>query len=73
MQVHEFRRFEGDLLLVLAAEGSLKDMSVASKWGPYVSGEVSESYLPCSHVEMGQPDMLAQAWHTISMGLEPAG
>jgi thioesterase domain-containing protein/aryl carrier-like protein len=60
MHEHEIRAFDGDLLLVVAAEG--KPDEVASRWQPYTGGEVTEFRLACSHGEMARPDMLAQTW-----------
>jgi thioesterase domain-containing protein len=64
MCAHEFRRFDGDLLLIAAAEDN-PGISDAARWKPYVSGEISESSIPCGHYEMVRPDMLAQAWNLI--------
>jgi thioesterase domain-containing protein/aryl carrier-like protein len=63
---HEFGRFDGDLLLISSAvsKGTARDA-----WEPYVSGEISEFALPCTHLEMTRPDMLAQAWNVISAWL----
>jgi amino acid adenylation domain-containing protein len=69
MCVHEFRRFDGDLLLIAATEDNTGGVSAVARWKPYVSGEISESSLPCGHYEMVRPDMLAQAWNEISTWL----
>ncbi|MGH3248620.1 MAG: thioesterase domain-containing protein, partial [Trebonia sp.] len=66
---HEFRRFDGDLLLIAATEDHTEGVSAAARWKPYVSGEISESSLPCGHYEMVRPDMLAQAWDEMSTWL----
>jgi len=70
MCAHEFRRFDGDLLLIAAAEDNPDAVSAAARWKPYVSGEISDSSVPCGHYEMVRPDMLAQAWGGISGWLE---
>jgi amino acid adenylation domain-containing protein len=70
MCAHEFRRFDGDLLLIAAAEDNPDSVSAAARWKPYVSGEISESSVPCGHYEMVRPGMLAQAWDGISGWLE---
>jgi thioesterase domain-containing protein len=67
---HESRNFEGDLLLISAAEDNVERISAGARWSPYVSGEISESSLPCSHLEMARPDMLARAWDEISTWME---
>ena len=70
MCAHEFRRFDGDLLLIAAADDNPDSVSSAARWKPYVSGEISESSVPCGHYEMVRPGMLAQAWDGISGWLE---
>jgi thioesterase domain-containing protein len=70
MRAHEPRRFEGDMLLIVAAEDHPGSASDAAKWKPYVSGEVLETSLPCGHGEMARPDMLAQLWDNISPWLK---
>jgi amino acid adenylation domain-containing protein len=70
MRAHEPRRFEGDMLLIVAEEGNPGSASDAAKWKPYVSGKVMESALPCRHSDMVRPDMLAQLWDSISAWLE---
>jgi thioesterase domain-containing protein len=70
MRAHELRRFEGNMLLIAAAEGGPASAADAAKWKPYVSGNVQESALPCGHGEMTRPDMLAQLWDNISTWLK---
>ncbi len=70
MYAHELRRFEGDLLLIAAIRDKPADVSGVARWKPYVSGEVSESALPCEHAEMVRPDMLAQVWDIASAWLK---
>jgi amino acid adenylation domain-containing protein len=67
MCTHEFRRFDGDLLLIAATDNNPGDTS--ARWAPHVSGEISGSGLPCGHFEMMRPDMLDQAWSQISTWL----
>jgi thioesterase domain-containing protein len=69
-RTHEFRRFDGDLLLIAAAEDNPESASAAARWKPYVSGEISDSSVPCEHPDMMRPDMLVQAWNEISTWLE---
>jgi thioesterase domain-containing protein/aryl carrier-like protein len=75
----EFRRFDGNMLLLVAGEGKKprdKDgdsISLTGRWEPYVSGEITERRLPCSHSELLQPEMLGQAWHGISAWLRLDG
>jgi amino acid adenylation domain-containing protein len=73
MCAHEFRRFDGDLLLIAASEDNPRGTSAIARWEPYVSGEISGSGLPCGHFEMVRPDMLDQAWSQISAWLVSRG
>jgi thioesterase domain-containing protein len=68
-RAHEPRRFEGDLLIIVAIDGRLESADSAARWNPYVSGKISKSYLPCSHGEMNRPAMLARAWLGIASWL----
>jgi amino acid adenylation domain-containing protein len=77
---HEFGQFDGGALLFVAAgdrrfiAAQEKNGSVltAERWIPYISGEISEVRLPCTHADMIQPEILAQVWLDISswLGLE---
>jgi amino acid adenylation domain-containing protein len=65
MCAHEFRRFDGDLLLIAATEDSPEGVAAVTRWAPYVSGKISVSGLPCGHFEMVRPDLLARVWNEI--------
>jgi thioesterase domain-containing protein len=65
-RAHEPRSFEGDLLLIAADGDNAASTSAGARWRPYISGEISEAGLPCEHLDMGRPDMLARAWDEIS-------
>ena len=67
---HQPRRFEGNLLVVVATEDNPDGPSIAAMWKSYVSGEISESRLQCKHLEMMRPDLLAQTWGHISTWLK---
>ncbi len=74
---HEFGRFDGRVLLFvaagdrrfIAAEEKNSSVPTAERWIPYVSGEISEVRLPCVHADMIKPDTLAQIWSGISSWL----
>ena len=70
VRAHEAGMFDGDLLLVTAAEDNPEEVSVAAMWEPYVSGEISECSVQCKHTEMNRPEVLAQTWSHISTWLE---
>lgn len=65
-------RFDGEVLLLVAAEGKDDRAPDAGEWKPYVSGKITEISLPRTHAGMVRPDMLAQLWSGISAwsGLE---
>jgi thioesterase domain-containing protein len=69
---HEPRSFDGDLLLIAAAGAGndAENISAGTPWRPYVSGEIAESSLPCEHLDMARPDMLARVWDDIAKWLE---
>ncbi|HUC57507.1 MAG TPA: amino acid adenylation domain-containing protein, partial [Streptosporangiaceae bacterium] len=77
MAHHDFGRFNGDALIFVtirnqqmpAAEGDDQN-SRAVLWGPYISGEISEVHLSCTHLEMFKPEILAEVWTGISAWLE---
>jgi thioesterase domain-containing protein len=69
---HDFRRFDGDILLLVAAEGRPADAPTGERWRPYVSGDVAEIRIPCRHSDMVHPDMLANVWSAVSTWLESA-
>jgi thioesterase domain-containing protein len=79
MRSHDCGRFSGDALLFVAEKGSSVTVAEkqhghapAQRWQPYVSGEISEIRLPCDHLDVTTPEMLAQIWQGISawLGLE---
>jgi amino acid adenylation domain-containing protein len=69
---HNLGRFDGEALLLVAAAGKDGRAATAGEWKPYVSGEITEIRLPCTHAEMARPDMLTHVWSGIAAwsGLE---
>jgi len=65
---HTFGRYDGDVLVVSATQDRSASISAAD-WHPYVSGEITESPLPSTHVEMMRPDEAARTWSAISAWL----
>ncbi|MFF8936082.1 amino acid adenylation domain-containing protein [Streptomyces paradoxus] len=67
---HEHGRFDGDVLLITAErEDSGRPHTGAAAWQPYVTGEIHETGLDCTHYEMARPDNLARAWAAVSQWL----
>jgi amino acid adenylation domain-containing protein len=69
-QTAEFRRFHGDMLLLVALAGRSDSATYTEPWDPYVSGQITEVRLPCPHSELLHPEMLREAWSAISAWLE---
>ena len=72
---HDYSLFDGEALIFVA---EIKRKSAAQqgdgnspveRWRPYISGEISEIRLPCAHLDIFRPDMLAQVWSSISSWL----
>jgi thioesterase domain-containing protein len=63
---HDSGWFDGDAMLFVAAEGRDDSEPTAERWEGYVSGAITEIRLPCAHLDMVRPDMLAQIWSAIS-------
>ncbi|MFD8008536.1 amino acid adenylation domain-containing protein [Streptomyces mirabilis] len=72
-QEHAPGRFDGDALVLVAAEGRPDGAPTADNWKPYVSGAIAAVRLPCTHSDMIRPDMLAEAWSAVSDWLGSEG
>jgi len=69
LDTHEPRRFDGDLLLIVATQLAPDDP--VGKWEPYVSGTILDSRLDCLHNDLVQPGMLAQVWDSVARWIDP--
>jgi amino acid adenylation domain-containing protein len=69
MLAHEFGQFDGDTLVLVAAEGKPADGPSAANWRPHLAKEPAEVRLPCRHSEMMRAEMLALAWEAIDAWL----
>jgi thioesterase domain-containing protein len=58
--------FDGDLLLVVAAEDRQESGADGDLWAPYVSGATAETELSCRHDDMAHPDMLHRVWAAVT-------
>jgi amino acid adenylation domain-containing protein len=67
---HEPSHFDGDMLLLVAPVGREPGRTGASFWEGYVSGNITEVHLPCSHMDLLLPEMLGEAWSAVSAWLE---
>ncbi|MER5422678.1 amino acid adenylation domain-containing protein [Streptosporangium roseum] len=59
-QEHVPRRFDGDVLLVIAAHGRETDILTAADWKPYVTGTIEEHTVACDHEAMLNPEPIAE-------------
>lgn len=59
---HEPSKFDGDLILIAAAESHPGKKSVSDPWKNHVSGTIHESSVPCVHNDMFRPDMAGRTW-----------
>ncbi|MFB7293632.1 amino acid adenylation domain-containing protein [Actinacidiphila glaucinigra] len=61
---HTPRVYDGDLLFIPSMEGMLSGGS--DPWKHLVTGEITQSHLPCAHEDMARPDMLAAVWQAVT-------
>ncbi|MBB5113282.1 hypothetical protein FHU28_003121 [Micromonospora echinospora] len=62
INAHEYGRFDGDALLVVADRSIPERAPTAELCKPYITGEISEVRLPCGHEDLNTPAMLGQMW-----------
>jgi hypothetical protein len=67
---HRFGVYDGDMLMFVAEIRSTENRPGGRLWEPYVSGRISEVFLPCEHTQMTQPEMLQKVWSEISKWLD---
>jgi thioesterase domain-containing protein/aryl carrier-like protein len=66
---HECRRFDGDALLIVAAESRAAGEPTIERWRPHVTGTITEARLACRHSDLVRPDMLAEVWNAVAQWL----
>ncbi|WP_159400386.1 alpha/beta fold hydrolase, partial [Streptomyces sp. XY431] len=62
---HRTGRFDGDALVVVAEEGKATDAPWVQRWEPYISGEITEVRLPCTHHDVVRPHTLGEVWAAV--------
>jgi thioesterase domain-containing protein/aryl carrier-like protein len=62
---HEYGRFGGDTLILVAEDGKAADFSPDAMWGTYLTGRATAVGLPCGHSDTIQPDMIALSGEAI--------
>ena len=69
---HELGRFDGDALLVIAAESAPDAAagSSAARWAPYVTGSVTEAAIACTHADLVRPEVLGEVANAVLAWLE---
>jgi thioesterase domain-containing protein len=63
---HVYGRFDGEVLLLVAAEEKSEMAPTAKDWEPYVSRTISEVPIPCSHKHMADREWLGEIWSAIA-------
>jgi thioesterase domain-containing protein len=69
--VHEPAKFDGDLILIVAAESHPGRETVAGPWKNHVSGTIHEAFVPCLHNDMFRPDMAGRTWAEVEQLRKP--
>ncbi|MFI6151838.1 non-ribosomal peptide synthase/polyketide synthase, partial [Kitasatospora sp. NPDC051170] len=67
---HDHGVFDGDALLVVAAEDRPEGAPTVARWAPYLSGTMAEVELACKHLDMVRPERLAEVWSAVEDWLE---
>ncbi|AXE82377.1 non-ribosomal peptide synthetase [Streptomyces atratus] len=66
---HEHGRFDGDALLIVAEQSKPQGEATGELWKPYITGEITETGVPCTHYEMAKPETLADVWTAVAAWL----
>ncbi|MFD9029538.1 amino acid adenylation domain-containing protein [Streptomyces sp. NPDC059567] len=66
---HEHGRFDGDALLIVAEQSKPEGEATGELWKPYITGEITETGVPCTHYEMAKPETLADVWTAVAAWL----
>ncbi|MFF8646233.1 amino acid adenylation domain-containing protein [Streptomyces sp. NPDC015345] len=66
---HVHGRFDGDALLVVAEQSKPEGMATEELWKPYITGEITQAGVPCTHYEMADPETLADVWTAVAAWL----
>jgi amino acid adenylation domain-containing protein len=63
---HEHGRFDGDALLIVAERSRREGEPAGELWKPYITGEITETGVPCTHYDMASPETLAEVWTAVA-------
>ncbi|MET7766929.1 amino acid adenylation domain-containing protein [Streptomyces sp. NPDC005393] len=63
---HSHGDFDGDALLIVAEQEKREDATSGDAWKPYVSGEIREAGISCTHYDMAKPENLAKVWSAVA-------
>ncbi|MET8183419.1 thioesterase domain-containing protein [Streptomyces sp. NPDC005336] len=63
---HSHGDFDGDALLIVAEREKREDATSGDAWKPYVSGEVREAGISCTHYDMAKPENLTKVWSAVA-------
>jgi thioesterase domain-containing protein len=59
---YDYRKFDGDMLIVVAEKNKPQDWAAIERWRPYVTGSISEARLPVAHGDLVKPETLHAVW-----------
>jgi thioesterase domain-containing protein len=62
---HDYSRYAGDALLLVAANSHPEGTPTVERWAPYITGTITETRIPCRHPEISQPRFLDQVWAAV--------
>jgi len=63
---HAYRRFDGDALVLVAAQDRPDEAPTPEAWEPYVTGTIRQARIPCLHHQMVDPEFLGDVWAAIA-------
>jgi thioesterase domain-containing protein len=63
---HDYGRFDGNVLVLVAQDGRPDNPRTPSEWEPYVTGTISEAPIPCTHRQMVETQWLGEIWSAIA-------
>jgi len=62
---HALGRFDGDALLIASIGSAPNGESVTWRWKPHITGEITQTVIPCEHTDLVRPDMLGLVWQAV--------
>jgi thioesterase domain-containing protein/acyl carrier protein len=66
---HDYSVFDGDALLLVAANDRPDGTPTVERWAPYVTGTMAQIRIPCRHPDIAKPEFLDQVWAAVETWL----